>query len=95
MWISPYHADLEIDNMKKFILDYKCYSQKCQRQRLRNIKQFVYSEEYLDKFVSERGGEMDDVMHMGRDEFIEIMLRMQFRSKMVFDGENGKMEISI
>jgi len=47
MWLNMvnvkplYLADLEIESMKKFILDYKWYSQKCPRQLLRNIQQFI------------------------------------------------------
>ena len=45
MWLNmvnvkPRHlADLEVDSMKKFILDYKPYSQKCPRQMLRKMQQ--------------------------------------------------------
>jgi len=47
MWLNmvnvnpPYLADLEIESMKKIILDYKRYSQRCPRQLLRNMQQFV------------------------------------------------------
>ena len=33
----PYLADLEIESIKKFVLDYKSYSQKCPGQLLRNM----------------------------------------------------------
>ena len=38
---SPYLLDLEIESMKKFILEYKRYTQKCPRQFLRSMQQFV------------------------------------------------------
>ena len=50
MWLSmvnvkPNHlADLEVENMKEFILDYKQLSQKCPRQFLRKIQQFILEE---------------------------------------------------
>ena len=51
MWLNmvdvkpPYLADLEIEMMKKFILDYKRYSQKCPRERLRCMQQFMCAPE--------------------------------------------------
>jgi len=39
------------------------------------MQQFIL-EEHLDSIVSESGGEIDEVMHLERDEFIGIMLRM-------------------
>ena len=71
----PYLADFEMESMKKFILDFKKYSQKCLRQLLRNMQQFIL-EDHLDIIVSESGGEIDEVMHLERDELIRIMLRM-------------------
>ena len=47
MWISmvnvkpPHLSDLEVESMTKFILDYKRYSQKCPRQLLRKMQQFI------------------------------------------------------
>ena len=38
---TPYLSDLKIESMKKFILEYKKYSQKCPRQLLRSMQQFV------------------------------------------------------
>jgi hypothetical protein len=40
----PYLLDLEIESMKNFILEYKRYSQKCLRQLLRSMQQFVLEE---------------------------------------------------
>ena len=37
----PFLADLEIEIMKKLILEYKRHSQKCPRLLLRNMKQFI------------------------------------------------------
>ena len=42
----PYLLDLEIESMKKFILEYKRYSQKCPRQLLRSMQQFVLEEHW-------------------------------------------------
>ena len=47
MWLNmvnvelPYLSDLGIENMKKFILDYKKYSQKYPRQFLCNMQQYI------------------------------------------------------
>ena len=50
--------------------------QKFPRQLLRiGMQQFIL-EEHLDSIVSESGGEIDEVMHLERDEFIGIMLCM-------------------
>ena len=44
LWFSmvnvkpPYLADLEVESMKTFILDYKRYSQKCPRHLLRKMQ---------------------------------------------------------
>ena len=81
MWLNmvnvkpPYLADLEIESMKKFVLDYKRYSRKCPRQLLLNMWQFIL-EEHLDIIVSESGRKIDEVMHLERDDFIGIMLRV-------------------
>ena len=39
------------------------------------MQQFIL-EEHLDIIVSEIGGEIDDVMHLEREYFIRVMLRM-------------------
>ena len=39
------------------------------------MQQFIL-EEHLDIIISESGGEIDEVVHLERDEFIGIMLRM-------------------
>ena len=61
--------------LEKFMLDYKRYSQKFLRQLLRNMQQFIL-EKILDIIVSESGGEIDEIVHLERDKFIGIMLRM-------------------
>ena len=60
MWLNmvnvktPYLADLELESMKKFILDYKRYSQKCPQQLLRRMQQFIL-EEQLEVICDEEG----------------------------------------
>ena len=71
----PYLSDLEIESMKKFILEYKRYSQKCPRQRLRSMQQFVL-EEHMDVLCSEAGMELEEIMELARDDFITSMLRL-------------------
>jgi hypothetical protein len=81
MWMNmvnvkpPYLPDLEIESMKKFILEYKRYSQKCPRQLLRNMQQFIL-EDHMEMIVSESGQEYDEIMDLERDEFIGVMLHM-------------------
>ena len=41
---------------------------------VRNMQQFIM-EDHLDGILSESRGKMVDVLHVGRDEFTEIMLR--------------------
>ena len=57
--------------MKKFILEYKRYAQKCPRQLLRSMQKFVL-EEHLDILCSEDEIELEELMELGRDEFITI-----------------------
>ena len=61
--------------MKKFILGYEKYSQKYPHQVLRNMQQFIL-DEHLDIIMSESGGEIVKIVHLDRDEFIGIMLRI-------------------
>ena len=77
MWLNifvnvkpPYVTDSEINRMKKFILDYKRYSQKCPRQVLRNIQKFIL--EYFNIIVSENGGELDEIMHWKGISLLEL-----------------------
>jgi hypothetical protein len=71
----PYLVDLEVDSLKKFILEYKRYSQKCPRQLLRSMLQFVL-QEHLEIICTEDDQELEDVMALGRDEFISLMLKI-------------------
>ena len=67
MWLNmvnvtpPHH--LEIERLKKFIMDYERYSIQCPRQLLRNMQQFIL-DEHLDIIVSESGGEMEEIMYL-------------------------------
>ena len=71
MWLNmvnvkpPYLVDLEIESMKKFILEYKRYAQKCPRQLLRSMQQFVL-EEHLEIICSESGEEMEQFMELAQ-----------------------------
>ncbi len=71
----PYLLDLEIENMKNFILEYKRYSQKCPRQLLCSMQQFVL-EEHMEVLCSEAEMEMEEIMELARDDFITAMLRL-------------------
>jgi len=71
----PYLLDLEIDSMKKFILEYKRYSQKCPRQLLRSMQQFVL-EEHMEVVCSEAEMEMEEIMELPRDDFITAMIKI-------------------
>jgi hypothetical protein len=52
MWLNmvnvktPQLSDLELESMKKFILDYKRYSQKCPQPLLRGMQQFILEEHF-------------------------------------------------
>ena len=72
------------------------YSQTCPRQLLRNMQPFIL-EEHLDIIESESGGEYDEVMHLERDDFVVIMLRMHqanLSRKRRLMVKNAKMERS-
>jgi hypothetical protein len=81
MWLSmvnvkpPQLADLEIESMKKFILDYKRYAQKCPEQLLRSMQQFIL-EDHLDVIIENSEMARREVMGLNRDGFIQIMLQM-------------------
>ena len=66
MWLNmvnvkpPHLADLEVKFVKKIILDYKRYGQKCPRQLLRNMQQFIL-EEQLEVICDEVGIEYEKV----------------------------------
>ena len=80
MWLNinmvnvkpPYLVDLEVESMKKNILEYKRYAQTCPRQLLRSM-QFML-EEHLDIMCSESGEEMEEFMALAQDdEFISYV----------------------
>ncbi len=81
MWLSmvnvkpPHLADLEVESMKKFILDYKRYSQKCPRQLLRKMQQFIL-EEQLEVICDEDGREYEEIAELDKEEFIQGMLKI-------------------
>jgi len=90
----PYLLDLEIENMKKFILEYKRYSQKCPKQLLRSMQQFVL-EEHLDIICSEDGMELEELMDLARDDFITSVLRIHqanYSRKWILMIKTAKME---
>ena len=80
MWLNmvkvkpPYLVNLKVDSMKNFILEYKRYSQKFPRQLLRSMQQFV-PEDHFEIICTEDGQELEEVMELGRDEFISLMLK--------------------
>jgi hypothetical protein len=71
MWMNmvnvkpPYLPDLEIESMKKFILEYKRYSQKCPRQLLRNMQQFIL-EDHMEMIVSESEQEYEEIILLSK-----------------------------
>jgi len=81
MWLNmvnvktPYLADLELENMKKFILDYKRYRQKCPQQLLRRMQQFIF-EDQLEVICEEVGIAWEEVQELAKEEFILVMLRI-------------------
>ena len=64
------------------------------------MQQFIL-EEHLDIIVSESGGEIDEVMHLERDDFIGIMLRMHQANSsrkwrlMVKNAKMGKSDLTL
>jgi len=81
MWLNminvkyPHLSDLEVKSMKKFMLDYTRYSQKCPRQLLRKMQQFIL-EEQLEVICDEDGREYTEVVELEKEEFIQVMLRL-------------------
>jgi hypothetical protein len=84
MWLSmvnvmpPQLLDLEIESMKKFILEYKGYAQKCPEPLSRKMQHFIL-EEHLDVIAENDFQDRDEVMDLGRDEFNirDVMLKSQ------------------
>ena len=56
-------------------MEYKRYSQKCPRQLLRSMKQFVL-EEHLNILCSEDEIELEELIELASDELITSMLRI-------------------
>jgi len=67
--------EIDIESTKKLILEYKRYSQKCPRQLLRSMQQFML-EEHFDILCSEDWMELEELMDLLRDELIMSMLRI-------------------
>ena len=62
--VKPSHlADLEVDNMKEFILDYKRYRRKCPRQLLRKMQQFILKEQ-LDVICDEDDRDFEEIVEL-------------------------------
>ena len=70
----PHLADLEVESMKKFILDYKRYSQKCPRQ-LRKMQQFIL-ERQLEVICDKDGRDYEEVVELENEEFVQVMLKI-------------------
>ena len=77
---TPHLSDLEVERMKKFILDYKRYSQKCPRPLLRKMPQF-FLEDQLDVICDEDSREFEEILELEKEEFIQVMLRLQREDK--------------
>jgi hypothetical protein len=81
MWLNmvnvkpPQLLDLELGSMKKFILDYKRYAQKCPQPLLRGMQHFIL-EDHVDIIADFDLQDREDVMALGRDDFITVMLKM-------------------
>ena len=71
----PHLAHLEVESMKKFILDYKRYGQKFPRQLLWKMQQFIL-EDQLEVICDEDGREYEDIVELEKEEFIQIILRL-------------------
>ena len=70
---KPRHlSDLEVESMKKLILDYKRYSQKCPRQLLRKF----IMEEQLHVICDEDFRDFEEIVELEKEEFIQVMLRL-------------------
>ena len=71
----PHLSDLEVESMKKFILDYKRYSQKCPRQWLRKMQQFML-EEQLEVISDEDGRDYEEFVELEKEEIVQVMLKI-------------------
>ena len=61
--------------MKKFILDYKRYSQKYSRQSHRKIQQFIFEEE-LEVICDVVDREYVEIIKLEKEELNQVMLRI-------------------
>ena len=81
MWLNmvnvkpPHLADLEVESMKKFNLDYKRYSQKYPRKLLRKMLQFIL-EVQLEVSCDNDGREYEEIIELEKEELIRVMLRL-------------------
>jgi hypothetical protein len=100
MWLNmfnvkpPQLADIEIESMKKFILEHKSYFQKCSEQLCWRMQHFIL-EDHLDIIVDFGLHDQDEIMAQNRDDFIVKMLEMHqanSSSKWRLTMKNAKME---
>jgi len=81
MWLfmvnvkPPDLADLEVEIMKKFIQDYKRYSQKMSPTIATEMKQFIL-EEKLEVICDEDGREYEEIVELEREKSMQVMLRL-------------------
>ena len=68
---TPYLANLELESMKKIILDDKRYSQKYPQQFLRRMQPFIL-EEQLEVICNEEGIVGEEVQELAKVEFIYV-----------------------
>ena len=74
---------LEIESMKKFILQYKRYSQKCPRQLLRSMQQFVLGDTWISSVAKTEWSLKNSWIY-----YYHVYAQnpsRQFRSKMDYD----------
>ena len=92
MWLNmvnvkpPYLFDLEVERMKKIILEYKRYAQKCPRQLLWSM-QLLVLEEHLEIMCSEAGEEMEEFMALARVN-LSLLCYVCMQQILVENGDN-------
>ena len=68
--VKPSHlTDLEVERTKKFILDYKRYSQKCPRQLIRKMQKLILEEQH-DVLCDEDGRDFEEIVELEKEEII-------------------------
>ena len=72
---SPHMAHLEVESMKKFILNNNIYSQKFPLQLLREMQQIIL-EEQLDVICDNDARYFEEIVEFEKEEFVQIMLRL-------------------